>query len=211
MLCKTSFRPIPVLAVALLGVALAAGGCATKKYVRTEMETVEQRVDERIDNVETQVEENQSAIRENEERLAEASETAREAYDRAVAAGVLAEGKFLYETVLSSDQVRFALDRSDLSDEAKVVLDEFAAQLKAENENVFIEIQGHTDATGSEQYNLTLGEQRAQNVLRYLNSQHGLPLHRMSAISYGESAPLAENSTREARAQNRRVALVVLK
>ncbi len=211
MLCKTSFRPIPVLAVALLGVALAAGGCATKKYVRTEMETVEQRVDERIDNVETQVEENQSAIRENEERLAEASETAREAYDRAVAAGVLAEGKFLYETVLSSDQVRFALDRSDLSDEAKVVLDEFAAQLKAENENVFIEIQGHTDATGSDTYNLQLGEERAAAVRRYLSETHGFALHRMSLISYGETAPIADNGSREGRAQNRRVSLVVLK
>ena len=79
------------------------------------------------------------------------------------------------------------------------------------NEEVFIEIQGHTDSIGSEKYNLRLGEARAESVRRYLNSQHGLPLHRLSVISYGESAPLTDNETREDRAQNRRVALVVLK
>ena len=164
-----------------------------------------------MDGIETQVEENQSAIRENEERLAEASATARDAYDRAVAAGALAEGKFLYETVLSSDKFRFEVDRSELSDETRAALDEFAAQLKADNENVFVEIQGHTDATGSEDYNMKLGQQRAEAVRWYLSQQHGLALHRMSVISYGETAPVADNATREGRAVNRRVSLVVLK
>ncbi|MDH3402050.1 MAG: OmpA family protein [Acidobacteriota bacterium] len=196
---------LPVLAIALI-----AGGCATKKYVQTEMETMEAEVGERMDGIETRVEENQSAIEENEERLAAASETARDAYDRAVAAGLLAEGKFLYETILSSDRFRFEVDRAELSDEARAALDEFAEQLKAENKNVFVEIQGHTDSTGSESYNLKLGEQRAEAVRRYLSERHGIALHRMSIISYGETAPISENDTREGRALNRRVSLVVL-
>jgi outer membrane protein OmpA-like peptidoglycan-associated protein len=203
---KYSHQTILVLAA----VALVATGCATKKYVRTEMDAMESEVGGRMDGIETQVEDNQSAIRENEERLAEASATARDAYDRALAAGKLAEGKFLYETVLSSDRFRFEVDRSELSEEARVALDEFAGDLKADNLNVFVEIQGHTDATGSDNYNMTLGDQRAQAVRRYLSEQHGLALHRMSVISYGESAPVADNSTREGRALNRRVSLVVL-
>ncbi len=128
-----------------------------------------------------------------------------------MAAGKLAEGKFLYEVVLSDDKVRFAFDKADLSDEAKAALEEFGAGLKEQNANVFVEIQGHTDSTGSEEYNLRLGERRAESVRRYLSSQQGLALHRMSVISYGESAPVADNGTREGRAQNRRVSLVVLK
>ncbi|HVR30200.1 MAG TPA: OmpA family protein, partial [Thermoanaerobaculia bacterium] len=64
--------------------------------------------------------------------------------------------------------------------------------------------------SGPEDYNLMLGEQRAESVRRYLNMEHGIPLHRMSVISYGETAPVVDNDSREARAQNRRVALVVL-
>jgi outer membrane protein OmpA-like peptidoglycan-associated protein len=174
------------------------------------METMESEVDERIDGVETQVEENQSAILENEERLAAASATARDAFDRAVAAGELAEGKFLYETILSSDRFRFEVDRAELSEEARAALDEFAGQLKADNKNVFVEIQGHTDSTGSDDYNMKLGQQRAEAVRLYLSGTHGLALHRMSVISYGESAPVSDNDTREGRALNRRVSLVVL-
>lgn len=197
--------------LAATALALMVTGCATKKYVQTEMEAMESEVSGRMDGIETQVEDNQSAIRENEERLEAASSTARDAYDRAIAAGKLAEGKFLYETVLSSDKFRFEVDRSELSDEAKMGLDEFAAGLKTENANVFIEIQGHTDSTGPEEYNMKLGEQRAEAVRRYLSQQHGLALHRMSIISYGETSPIADNATREGRAINRRVALIVLK
>ncbi len=194
----------------LLAIALIAGGCATKKYVQAEMDTMGSETGERMDGIETQVEENQSAILENEERLSAASTTARDAFDRAVAAGELAEGKFLYETVLSSDRFRFEVDRAELSDEARAALDEFAEQLKVDNKNVFVEIQGHTDATGSDDYNMKLGQQRAEAVRLYLSGNHGLALHRMSVISYGETAPVSDNETREGRALNRRVSLVVL-
>lgn len=202
----------------LTAVAIIAGGCATKKYVRAEVATSETRVGERLDGVETTVEQNQDLLMEQGgelDRLSEAtvelSRTAQEALDRAIEAGKLAEGKFVYETILSDDRVRFGLNKAELSGEAQEALNAFSSALLERNEGVFVEIQGHTDNTGSPEYNLTLGERRAQNVLRYLNAEGGLPLHRMSAISYGESAPVTDNESSESRAQNRRVALVVLR
>lgn len=202
----------------LVIVGVIASGCATKKYVRAEVSTSESRVAERLDGVETTVEKNQDLLMDQGseiDRLSDAtaqlSKTAQEALDRAIEAGKLAEGKFVYETILSDDRVRFGFDKAELSTDAQDALNAFSVALLERNEGVFVEIQGHTDSTGSPEHNLTLGERRAQNVLRYLNSEGGLPLHRMSAISYGESAPITENETSDGRAQNRRVALVVLR
>lgn len=196
-----------VLAAVLL---LATSACATKKYVRQEVDTKGAEIGERVDGVQSQVEANQQEIQRHGEQIGEISQTAQEALDRALAAGKLAEGKFLYETVLTDENVRFGFDVSTLSDDAKAALDQFAEQVKAENRSVYIEIQGHTDSTGTEAYNEQLGMQRAEAARRYLSMQHGFALHRMSVISYGESAPIADNGTRDGRAQNRRVALVVL-
>ncbi|MHC4816230.1 MAG: OmpA family protein, partial [Planctomycetota bacterium] len=160
----------------------------------------------------TQVEANQTALGEHEVQLAELSKTSREALDRAVAAGKLAEGKFLFETVLTDqDGVRFGFDEADLSDEARSALNIFAGSLADHGPEVYVEIQGHTDDIGPDEYNLRLGARRAETVRRYLSSEAGLPLHRMAVISYGEAEPIAENGSRDDRARNRRVALVVLK
>jgi outer membrane protein OmpA-like peptidoglycan-associated protein len=197
---------------AAASLALVASGCATKKYVAGEVAGVSTRVD----GVQTQVEDAQSKLKDHEGRISQnttataaASKTAQEALDRAVAAGKLAEGKFLYETVLSDDKVKFGFDKAELSTEAKAALDAFADKLRVDNKNVYIEVQGHTDNVGSEEYNFSLGEKRAEAVRRYL-SLKGVPLNRLSTISYGEAAPVADNSTRDGRNQNRRVVLVVL-
>ena len=193
-------------------VAVAGWGCATKEYVGEEVG----RVNTRVDGVQTQVEDAQTKLREHDSRITradqtatQASKTAQEALERAQAAGKLAEGKLLYETVLSDDKVKFGFDSVTLTDEAKAALDEFAAQLKTENRNVYVEVQGHTDNVGGELYNEKVGQQRAEAVELYLAKQ-GIPLFRMESISYGESEPVADNKTREGRAQNRRVVLVVL-
>ncbi|MEO8275364.1 MAG: OmpA family protein [Thermoanaerobaculia bacterium] len=197
---------------AVLLTAMAGWGCASKKYVSGEVG----KVGERVDGVQTQVEDAQTKIKQHEGRIskneadtAAASKTAQQALDRAVAAGKLAEGKLLYETVLSDDKVKFGFDKAMLSDEAKAALDAFATQLKTENKNVYVEIQGHTDNIGGELYNEKLGKERAEGVEIYLAKQ-GIPLFRMETISYGESEPVADNKTRDGRAQNRRVVLVVL-
>ncbi|RAK56961.1 OmpA family protein [Phenylobacterium deserti] len=173
---------------ALTGVLLVAGvatsGCASHRFVRDQVAVV----DTRVTTVEG---------------------TAGEALQRANAAHKLAEGKFLYEVVLSDDSVKFPVDRHALSPEAEARLAELAQRLKGENKNVYLEIQGYTDATGDEQYNDHLGEARAEAVRKYLSRQ-GVALNRMATISYGEEQPVAPNDTEEGRAQNRRVAIVVL-
>jgi len=195
---------------ALAGLLLITTGCATKKYVNTQVGETRGELEGQVDAVETEVEGVQTRIVEHDRQIGEISTTAQDALDRAIAAGKLAEGKFLYETVLTDDSVRFPFDKASLSDEARGALNDFAEQLRTQNANVYVEIQGHTDATGEDDYNLDLGEARAEAVRRYLNLEKGLPLNRMSVISYGEAAPVADNGTREGRAQNRRVALVVL-
>jgi peptidoglycan-associated lipoprotein len=195
-----------IVALALAAALVGTTGCATKKYVKQETGAV----NTRVDDVQGQVEQAQTRLNTHEQRIGDISKTAQEALDRAQAAGKLAEGKFLYETVLTDEKVKFGFDTSDLSPEAQAALDQFAEQLKTENKNVYIEIQGHTDNVGSEKYNEELGLLRAEAVRRYLNQKHGFPLHRINVISYGETAAVADNTNREGRAQNRRVALVVL-
>jgi outer membrane protein OmpA-like peptidoglycan-associated protein len=197
---------------AALLLAVATTGCATKKYVEGEVAGVSQRVDGvqgQVEEAQTKLKDHEGRIVRNESATAEASKTAREALDRAMAAGKLAEGKLLYETVLSDDKVKFGFDKANLSDDAKAALDAFAAQLKTENKNIYVEIQGHTDNVGGEDYNEKLGDQRAKSVKDYLAKQ-GIPIFRMETISYGESAPVADNKAREGREANRRVVLVVL-
>ncbi len=169
---------------ALLALSVAASGCASHQCVR--------------DNL---------AITDAE--VARVGGTAEQALARANAAHHLAEGKFLYEVVLSDDSVKFPSAHDELSPEAEQRLVELATRLKSENRNVYLEIQGHTDSAGSDAFNNELGQARAEAVRRSLSRQ-GIALNRMSTISYGESAPVADNATREGRAQNRRVAIVVL-
>lgn len=201
--------PLKSLTAAALLLAATTTGCATKKYVGEQVAGSEAKTSERVGGVETELEKTQMQVREHDQRISATSKTAQEALDRAIAAGQLAEGKFLYETVLSDDKVKFSFNKANLSPEATAALDAFAAQLKNDNKNVFVEIQGHTDNIGGEAYNEQLGQERAEAVRRYLSKQ-GMPLHRMQVISYGEAAPVADNKTREGRSQNRRVVLVVL-
>jgi outer membrane protein OmpA-like peptidoglycan-associated protein len=105
--------------------------------------------------------------------------------------------------------VKFPSDQHALSPEAQARLSELVQRLKTENRNVYLEIQGHTDATGAAGYNEVLGRARADAVRRYLNEQ-GVALNRMSTISYGQDVPVAPNNTPEGRAQNRRVVIIVL-
>jgi outer membrane protein OmpA-like peptidoglycan-associated protein len=111
--------------------------------------------------------------------------------------------------VLSDDSVKFRPDSSKLSSEAEQRLTEFAEKLKNDNRNVYLEIQGHTDARGPATVNARLGEERAEAVRLFMN-QHGVPLNRLSTISYGKADPVADNKTKAGRAQNRRVVLIVM-
>jgi outer membrane protein OmpA-like peptidoglycan-associated protein len=183
--------------------------CATKKYVGEEVGKSSAATEKRINDVESQVEATQTKVKSHDAKLAELDTATRQALERAQEAGKLAEGKFVYSLVLSDDAAKFPTNKYELSNEAKEALNAFAERLKGENRNVYLEIQGHTDSTGSADYNMKLGSERAEAVRRYLNKQ-GVALNRMSTISYGASEPVESNKTKEGRSKNRRVVVIVL-
>jgi len=195
-------------AALLLGI-FGLTACASKRYVSEEVSKSSATSEKRINEVESQVEATQSKVREHDTRIAELDKTTRDALERAEAAGKLAEGKFVYSLVLSDDAVKFPVNKHELSKEAQEKLAEFSQRLKGENKNVYLEIQGHTDATGSPEFNMNLGEARAEAVRRYLSKQ-GIALNRMSTISYGKDEPVDSNKTKAGRAKNRRVVVIVL-
>jgi peptidoglycan-associated lipoprotein len=219
--------------VALPIVVMAVGGsaaCATKKYVRTSVGEVNQKVDSQG----RAIEETQERTRKNEGRISEvdskaqaAAQSAQQANDAAAAAhsaanavGADANGKFdaidkankrlVYEVVLSEDQGNFKFGKTVLPDEAKAKIDEMVAQMKQDPKNIYLEIEGHTDNIGDKATNEKIGLARADAVKRYLYEQYQIPLHKMNVISYGKDKPVAPNKTKAGRAQNRRVVIKVL-
>jgi outer membrane protein OmpA-like peptidoglycan-associated protein len=182
---------------ALIG-AMCLAGCATEDYVNKHVAVVQDQV--------TQV---QGQQQQQGQQLTQLDQNTKDALSRAEEAHKLAQGKFLYSMVLSDDSVKFPLDSSQLSSEAETRLTDFVTKLTNDNQNVYVEIQGHTDTTGNDAINMRLGEARAEAVRLFMNRK-GVPLNRMATISYGDTSPVAPNNTRSGRAQNRRVVLIVM-
>ena len=107
----------------------------------------------------------------------------------------------------AGDRVFFAFDRSDISPEAQQTLTRQAEWLRR-YPNVTVTIEGHCDERGTREYNLALGERRAQAVKNVLVAL-GIPASRISTISYGKERPAVVGSTEEAYAQNRRAVTTV--
>jgi peptidoglycan-associated lipoprotein len=107
----------------------------------------------------------------------------------------------------AGDRIFFAFDSSEITPEAQLVLQRQAEWLKRYS-NVTVTIEGHTDERGTREYNLALGERRAQAARNVLVAM-GIPASRISTISYGKERPAVPGSTEEAYAQNRRAMTVV--
>jgi len=104
--------------------------------------------------------------------------------------------------------VTFALDSASLNTDFHSVLNKVGETLR-EYDKTVIEVAGHTDSSGSDQYNQQLSEKRANAVAQYLSAQ-GVPAARMVTVGAGESHPVASNDTPEGRAQNRRVEITIV-
>lgn len=223
-----------VYSVTVLALTMAiAPACATKKFVRTEVGSV----NDKVTPLAASLEATQERTRQNETRIgavdakaeaaARAATEARAAGDAATATArqvnnrvdtvstesatvAAATRKLVYEVTLSEDQGNFRSGATMLPDAARARLDELVTQLKADPKGNFIEIAGYTDNVGPAAYNEQLGRERAETVKRYLYEQHQVPLHRINVISYGEANPVAQNTTRAGRAQNRRVVVRIL-
>ena len=227
-----------LFAASMLALSVAvAPACASKKFVRTEVGNVNTKVDTlsgTLEQTQERTRQNEGRIGEVDKKAEAAGQSAQAAQTSANAAQakanevggqltqattqingrvdevVAASRRLVYTVTLSEDQGNFKFGKTVLPDEAKSRLDEVISQLKANPNNIWIEIEGHTDNVGDKALNEKLGLERAEAVKRYLYEQHQIPLHRMNVISYGEDKPMAPNNTKAGRAQNRRVVLRVL-
>jgi peptidoglycan-associated lipoprotein len=220
-----------VFVVSIFALTLAvAPACATKKFVRTEVG----QVNDKVTTMGASLEETQERVRQAEGKIGEVDQRAQQAAGEAKTIGTQAQQaastaqqqatavgqradaieastrKLLFEVVLSEDQGKFRSGRTDLPTEAKSAIDSMVSNLKSQKNAVWIEIEGHTDNVGAKEFNEQLGLERAEAVKRYLYEQHQVPLHKINVISYGEDKPAAPNRTRDGRAQNRRVVIKVL-
>jgi peptidoglycan-associated lipoprotein len=220
-----------VFVVSMFALTLAvAPACATKKFVRTEVG----QVNDKVTTLSGSLEQTQERVRQNEAQIKDVDTRAQAAASKAESAASTAQQtavsandgvtkvntradsieaasrKILFEVVLSEDQGKFKFGAAELPDEAKSAIDSMVNNIKSQKSAVWIEIEGHTDNVGGKMYNEQLGLERAEAVKRYLYEQHQVPLHKINAISYGEDKPATDNKTRDGRSQNRRVVIKVL-
>jgi outer membrane protein OmpA-like peptidoglycan-associated protein len=209
-------------------------GCATKKYVKQQIDPVSGRVDEltevskRNENAikdvdsraQTGIQSVQAKANEVDQKAVAADQKALEAQNMAKNADskiTTVETHFnqkisnidSYKPV-DNASVRFKFNHADLTDEAKAALDQLAAKVKG-SKGYVLEIQGFTDNKGTEDYNLSLSQKRSESVVRYLAEQHQIPLFRMFILGLGESKQVEDNKTKAGREANRRVEINLLK
>jgi outer membrane protein OmpA-like peptidoglycan-associated protein len=220
------FLAVPIIALAIGG----STACATKKFVRTSVGEV----NDKVDSLGKSVEETQERTKQNAAKITDVDQRAQSGITQAKGAAdqasttannamAMAENvdnkfdafdksnrRLVFEVVLSEDSGNFKFGKTDLPEAAKMQIDDMVQHLKMDPKNVWIEIEGHTDNVGPKDVNQKIGLERAQAVERYLYEQYQIPLHKMNVISYGEDKPVAPNTTKAGRAQNRRVVIKVL-
>jgi peptidoglycan-associated lipoprotein len=215
-----------VSAVAISMFAIGSTACATKGMVKQRVGEV----NDKVDGLSKSVEENQARPRANEGRIGEVDSKASAADARAAAARARADEAYgaadkvnaradaieasakrlVFEVVMSEDKGGFKFGQAKIPADMQAQLDQLVAQLKANPNGGYIEIEGHTDNVGTKPTNHKIGLDRAEAVKRYLYENQQIPLHKINVISYGEEKPIAPNKTKAGRAQNRRVVIKVL-
>jgi outer membrane protein OmpA-like peptidoglycan-associated protein len=195
-------------------------GCvATRNWVRERIDPLTSRVSEsesrlgqvgtRLEGAETRLGEVGGRVSEVEGQLGQVDAKAEKALSS------LGQLRFHRKLVLDlKEGAQFSFNSNRLSGQAKEEIEGFFSDLKGDLDNmdsaVFL-VTGHTDGVGSEDYNYELGRKRADSVARYLILEKKIdPIH-VVTVSYGESAPLADNSSSQGRRKNRRVEILVYK
>jgi peptidoglycan-associated lipoprotein len=218
-------RIVKTLAVASLVVG-ATTACATKKFVRQEVNTVGTRVEtlsQSLEATQQETRQNQARITQVDAKADQVGIWAKDAQTSASSANAAATAasakidavdaqnkRLVYEVVISEDQGQFKFGSAALPEAVQQRIDQMIADLKANPRGNYVEIEGHTDSSGDKLVNQRIGEARAEAVKRYLYETHQVPLHKMNVISWGEDKPVSPNNTRDGRAQNRRVVIRVL-
>jgi outer membrane protein OmpA-like peptidoglycan-associated protein len=200
--------------VIILGIVFLSGlsGCvATRNWVSEQLSPLTGRVSEgenRMSEMGSKMTGLEGRLGQTDARLGQTDAKA----DRALEslANLKLERRFVLDM---KEGANFAFNKAGLTEEAKREIDGFLSDLKGdvkEGEVVFL-VAGHTDGVGSEHYNYDLGRKRADSVARHLIISKKVDPLRVMTVSYGESAPLAENSSKDGRKKNRRVEILVYK
>jgi len=227
-------KKAPLAGVMLVLVILTVSGCATKKYVKQQVDPVSGRVDEltevtkRNENAIKDVDSRaQAGIQTVQTRANEVDQKATAATQKAEEAQQMAQnnqsqiskvetnfnqriGNIDSYKPVDNASITFEFNSAELTDESKAALDGLATKVKG-SKGYVLEIQGFTDKTGTQNYNLALSQRRSESVVRYLSTQHQIPLFRMFVLGLGASKEVQDNKTREGRAANRRVEITLLR
>lgn len=188
-------------------------GCATQKYVGEQIAPVSDRItqaENRIGQADSQIAKlgerataDEAKITKIEGDLSKVDAKAEQALAR------FGNLKFQRSMVVTmKDGANFDFNSAALPDEAKQAIDAFIGSIPGGQNSVFL-VAGHTDDRGSEDLNYELGKRRADAVSRYLVTKKNIDPLRVVTASYGETSPIAGNDTREGRAKNRRVEILV--
>jgi outer membrane protein OmpA-like peptidoglycan-associated protein len=216
---------VSILAVAMM----ALSGCATKNYVKNQTAPLIDQTNQLNDKTA----ENNRAIHDTNDRAqagitkaqgsadsatqnaqsaqsaAGTAETAaNDAVHRADSLASVVAGLDNYQAI-GNASVTFGFDKSALSKDDKEQLDTFAGTL-TNAKSFIVEVTGGTDSTGNADYNYALSQRRADAVVQYLASKYSIPAHRFYLIGIGKDKEVADNTTREGRAKNRRVDIRLL-
>jgi outer membrane protein OmpA-like peptidoglycan-associated protein len=236
----TPIRRFSVTGIAVLAGIMVLSGCASRKYVRLQTQALEPAIQEaqngvkenaeRIDAVDRRAQGAAGSAAAADQKATAAQTTATAAQTAAQAADRKADqanqglqaannristlesrSSVVNDNYTESDKktVTFKFNSSVLDNSAKSTLDSIASSVGNGN-GFMIELQGYTDARGSEQYNLGLSQRRAESVERYLMTKK-IPLYRISIVGLGKDDPVADNKSEQGRSQNRRVEVRVLK
>ena len=217
---------VSVLAIALAGLS----GCSTKNYVKNQTAPLIDQTNQLNDKTA----ENNRAIHDTDDRATagitkaqgaadaatqnaqgaqkaagDAENAANDAVHRADSLASVVAGLDNYQPI-GNISVTFGFDKSVLTKDDKEQLDTFATGSLANAKSYIVEVTGGTDSTGDANYNYALSNRRADAVVQYLASKYSIPAHRFYLIGIGKDKEVADNTTKEGRAKNRRVDIRLL-
>ncbi|MDP9054920.1 MAG: OmpA family protein [Acidobacteriota bacterium] len=224
---KLSFPIALIMAGAMLTGAMLTGGCATKKYVRQQVDPVTGKLDQvaaksdqqgqtldqtraTLDQTRSTQEKDEAALSATNERALSADNHASHAMSRAEEAN---QGlSQLAGTVANLDDykqiaettINFKFNSDKLTSDSKMALDQMVAN-QNHYKRFFIAVEGFTDKVGSADYNAALSRRRADVVVEYLVAEHNIPIYRIHMVGLGQQKPVADARSRTANAKNRRV------
>ncbi len=147
-------------------------------------------------------------LEEQKRKIAQAREEAEKRFN-ALNSALIQVRQDARGTIISMSDILFAVGKADLTESLKTSLAKIAGILTI-YKDANISVEGHTDNVGTAEFNQKLSEKRAENVMNFLINPGGIDASRLTAIGYGFSKPIADNSTKEGRQKNRRVDLVIM-